>query len=554
MSIQIGRASSAGPKTTGHLQAGREAYRNRAWGDAYEALSRADSDSPLSNDDLWHLAITATLVGRDHTTFVMLERLHHAYVEAGEDLPAARAAFWQGLQLLGLGDVGQASGWIGRAEALIGGRDCVEKGYILVPAIHRLVASRDFDGARKLAAQALAIGDRFADADLQGLARSLLGRALVRDGQIAQGVAILDQAMVGAMSDSQSPVVTGIIYCSVIADCQIIYALDRAREWTSVLSNWCAAQPQLAAFSGTCLVHRAEVMQLSGAWSEAIAETERALARLSRTADPEATAAAFYQQAEVHRLRGEFALANEAYRSASQAGGDPQPGLALLRLAEGRVEAAANAIRRALDGAKDPLNRARLLPAYVEITLAAEDGDQARVAAGELREIAARYDTEVLTAMAAHADGAVRLAEGDPSSAVAPLRRSFAAWQRVGAPCLAARIRVLLGFAYQALNDEDGAALEFEAARAVFEGLGAGPDLQRLAMLGGKEAKPPRNLTKRELEVLKQVAAGKTNRAIAVELALSEKTIDRHVSNIFVKLDVRSRTAAAAFAHEHHLV
>jgi DNA-binding CsgD family transcriptional regulator len=545
---------TARSKLVSDLKAGREAYRRRAWRDAYEALSLADAASPLDNDDLTRLATAAALVGRDDQMLIALERLYHALLSNGEDLLAARMAFWLGVRLLGLGDLGQATGWFARAEHIVGNRDCAERGYLLIPAIDRLVSARDFDREAGLVDQALAIGDRFADGELSALARMLSGRVLVRRGHIAEGLAMLDQAMVCATSDDLSPVVTGIVYCSVIADCQIVHALDRAREWTTALANWCEAQPQLVAFSGTCLVHRAEVMQLSGAWSDAVTEARRALERLSPTADPVATAAAFYQEAEVHRLRGEVISAEKAYRKASEAGGDPQPGLALLRLVEGRIQTAANSIRRALGGQSDPLQRARLLPAYTEIMLAGDQRDAARAAASELGMIAKEYGTEVLSALSAHADGAVRLSDGDANGAVPLLGLSFAIWQRMAAPYLAARIRVLIGLAYRALGDEDGATLEFEAARNAFEELGARPDLDRLAVLTGIRPKLQHDLTKRELQVLKLVAAGKTNRVIAAELTLSEKTIDRHVSNILVKLGVHSRTAAAAFAYEHNLV
>jgi len=297
-----------------------------------------------------------------------------------------------------------------------------------------------------------------------------------------------------------------------------------------------------------------EILQIEGAWSEAIAEAERASSRLSPQIDPQAAAAAFYQKGEVLRLRGWLDESEKAFLESSRVGGDPQPGLALLRLAQCRREDAAASIRRAITVMAGRLHRARVLPAAVEIMLAVGDIKAAKQSADELRALATDYDTDVLTAMAAHAVGAVSLAEGAAAVAVEPLRQASTIWQRLGAPYLAARPRVLIGLACRALGDEDGAKVELLAARSVFTKLGAAPDVDRVdALIGGKHERRG-DLTTRELEVLLKVAAGKTNKAIAAELSLSEKTVDRHVSNIYNKLDVPSRAAATAYAYEHGLL
>ena len=360
--------------------------------------------------------------------------------------------------------------------------------------------------------------------------------------------------MVAVIAGELSPIMTGLIYCSVIDGCRQVYAVDRAREWTDALAQWCAGQPQLVSFTGTCLVHRAEIMQMSGAWRDAIEEARRAC-DVSRGSEQPAPAAAYYQQAEVHRLRGEFAEAEESYRHASRQGCEPLPGLALLRLAQGRTEAAAAAISRALGTTTDRLQRTKLLPACVEIMLASGDLASARAACGELSESADRFQTPALQAMAAQAAGAVALGADDFRSALPALRRAFELWLQVEAPYLAARTRELIGLACRGLEDEDGASLELAAAREAFETLGAAPDIARIdravpfsPALGGS------GLTPRELEVLRLVAAGEPNKVIAAELCLSEKTIDRHLSNIFGKLGVSSRTAAAAWAYRHKLV
>jgi DNA-binding CsgD family transcriptional regulator len=357
--------------------------------------------------------------------------------------------------------------------------------------------------------------------------------------------------MVVVSAGSLSPLMTGLTYCSVIDGCQQVYALGRAREWTSALAKWCDERPQMVAFTGVCLAHRAEIMQMHGAWEDAIREAARACERCAQVANRTAGAAAFYQRAEVHRLRGEFPAAEEAYRQASQWGWEPQPGLALLRVAQGRPDAAAAAMRRALRAATGRTQRARLLPAHVEVMLSVDDLDEARAACRELEDIARCFGSGVLDAMAAQARGAIALAEGDAAAALGPLRDAWRTWQEAQIPYLAARARHLIGSACRALGDEDGAKLELAAARAAFEQLGAAPELARIDSLD--EARPHR-LTPRELQVLRLVAAGKTNKAIAGELSLSEKTVDRHLSNIFTKLDVPSRAAATAYAYQHRLM
>jgi DNA-binding CsgD family transcriptional regulator len=529
---------------------GRSAYQRRAWADAYDALSQAGAT--LEADDVERLAWSAQLSGRDEATIEALERLHQLRLDAGEPLRAARAAFWVAMRAFSLGDAARASGWLARAQRLVDKEgDCVERGYLKLPAVLRFTAAGDLTAARTVAAEAAEIGDRHKDGDLSALARCFEGRALIRQGRLADGLPLLDEAMLAVTGGQLSPVVTGLIYCSVIAACQQSYALDRAREWTAALSGWCEAQPQLVSFAGACLVHRSEIMQLGGAWPEAIEEARRASTRFARASDGEA-GNAFYQQGELHRLRGDLAAAEEAYTLASERGRDPQPGLALLRLAQGRVGVAAAATRRLLSATSDPLQRTRFLPAHVEIMLAAGDLGEARRAAGELGQLARSLGMELLGAMADHAHGAVLLGEGDAGGAIDPLRRAQEVWQRVGAPYLGARIRVLVARAVQTLGDSDGAALELDAAKKIFTQLGAAPDLEATA--APAPALATHGLSARELEVLRLVAAGKSNKEIASALFLSVKTVDRHVSNIFVKLDVPSRAAATAWAYRHGLV
>jgi DNA-binding CsgD family transcriptional regulator len=539
------------------LGRGRKSYARRAWMEAYKSLSHADQAAPLGAEDLALLATSAYMLGRDDEYVSGLERAHHAYLGSGEAMRAARCAFWVGMNLALRGEMGRATGWLGRAQRLVEreGRDCVERGYLLLPLMFEHEATGDYEGAAATAADAAGIGERFGDADLFALAVHSQGILLLKQGRVVEGLGLLDEAMVAVTAGELSPIVSGFVYCGVIMGCQEAYELRRAQEWTAALTRWCEEQPDMVSFTGTCLVHRAEIMQLHGAWPDALEEARRAGQRLAQVRNQSGAAQAFYRQGEVHRLQGRFTAAEEAYREASRSGWEPQPGLALLRLAQGNGDAAAAAIRRAVGETTEPLKRARLLPAYVEIMLAVGDAQEAHSACGELEEISARYDRSMLGAMVAYAEGAVDLAEGDARAALLTLRRAWQVWRDLEVPYEAARVRVLVGLACSVLGDDDTAALELEAARGVFAQLGAVPDLARVDSLTRRvRSIDAHGLTPRELQVLRLVAAGATNKVIAAELVLSERTVDRHVSNIFTKLGVSSRTAATAYAYDHQLI
>jgi DNA-binding CsgD family transcriptional regulator len=541
---------------------GRSAYQRRAWGDAFEALSAAHAKEPLDADDVERLAWAAVLSGHDQASLQAFERLHDLRLGADDAPRAARAALWLGLRLMSFGEPARGSGWLARAQRLAdqGPPDSVERGYVLLPVVFRASAAGDHEAGRAAAAQAAKIGERHRDSDLIALARSFEGRALMRQGRLVEGLPLLDEAMLAVTSGQLSPLVTGLIYCGAIAACQQSYAHDRAREWTAALHGWCEAQPQMATFAGACLVHRSEIMQLGGAWPQALEEARRAATHLTRTNDVEA-GNAFYQEGELHRLAGQLAEAEQAYTRASERARDPQPGFALLRMAQGRLDVAEAAMRRVLAATSDPLKRTRYLPAHVEIMLASGDLEEARRASEELAALAEQFGMELLGAAAEHARGAVALTAGDARGAIEPLRRAQEIWLRAGAPYLAARARLLVGKACQALGDRDGALLERDGARKVFVQLGAAPDVaaaDALAAPAGPgtapEAADTHGLSARELEVLRLVAAGKTNKEIARQLFVSERTVDRHVSNIFVKLEVPTRAAATAWAYRSGLM
>ena len=539
---------------TPDLERGLRALRERNWERAHEAFAKADELAPLPVDALERMADVAYLVGHDNQHEALLERAHAAHRERGDDVAAARCAFWIALMQLFRGEAGHAAGWLARAQRLLGDRDCAEQGYLLLPAAERQLKQDRADAAIVAASRATAIGERFGDRDLVAIARHLHGRALLHEERIEEGLTLLDEVMVAVTTGELSPIVTGLLYCSVIDACQRAWALDRAGEWTSALNQWCDAQPGLVAFTSACLVRRSEILQMRGAWPEALREAQRACERVAHLAERRPPAAALYQQAEVHRLRGHFDEAEEIYGKASAGGWDPQPGLALLRVAQGDTDRAVQAITRALAAAGDPAERSRLLPAHVEIMLAAGDVKRARTSVKELEDMAARFGASALRAMAAQLRGHVQLAEGDATAAVGSLRQAWQAWEELGACWLAARARALTGQACRALGDDDGAVLELRAARETFERLGARPELERLDALSGTAAAGAAHpLSAREVEVIRLVAAGKTNRAIATELAISDRTVARHLSNIFTKLGLSTRAAAAAWAWQHDL-
>ena len=531
----------------------RGAFERRAWGDAFDQLTAAHREGQLGAEDLERLAVAAYLVGRDDACEEAWIAAHRAWLAGGDVERAAHCAFWQALGLFFRGDLAPAMGWVARGGRLLEERrvESVEQAWLLMlTALPRL-----FEGDAEVLSSFVDAGEtaeRLADPDATIFARLCRGYALILQGETGEGMALLDEVMVSVTAGEAAPILVGIAYCQVIALCHVVFDLRRAREWTEALTRWCDSQPDLVSFRGHCLVHRCEIFQLEGAWTKALDSARHACELLAGPPAWDVLGSAYYQLAEIQRLRGEFAEAEDSYRRASQAGRDPEPGLSLLRMAQGRLDLALPAIRRALEEAEDPGARSRLLPACVELMLEAEDLAAARAAADELAGIAAQVAAPYLNALATDASGAVLLAEGDPRAALAKLREAHRSWRELEAPHQAAGVRVLIGVACRELGDGASAELEFEAAANVLDELGAAPDLERLARLVGSPR--PGGLSPRECEVLTLVAAGKTNRAIATELVISEKTVARHVSNIFAKLGLSSRAEATAYAFKHSLV
>jgi DNA-binding CsgD family transcriptional regulator len=450
-----------------------------------------------------------------------------------------------------------AMGWIARGRRVLeeSGEACAEEGWLLLLTGLPIMFQGDPTSAMTNFEQALEIATRFGDADLITFARLAYAQTLCMTGNATGGIELLDEVMVAVIAGEVSPIISGIVYCATIMVCNMMFDLRRAREWTAALTRWTESQPDLVPYRGACLVHRCEVFQLQGAWPRALASAQQATAWLAGPPPWDTLGYAHYEVGEIQRLRGAFVEAEESYRTASQHGHEPEPGLSLLRLEQGRIDVAAAAIRRVLDETHDPSTRPKVLEAHVHIMLGAGDLTSARASAEELQQIASFVRAPYLDALAADTAGRVLLAEGEARAALTKLREARTAWHDLDAPHHAARVRVPIALACRELGDEGTAEMELDAARVAFEELGAAADLARLRDLtGAADTTTAGGLSPREVEVLRLVAAGNTNRAIAKELVVSEKTVARHVSNIFAKLGVPSRAAATAYAYEHGLV
>ena len=540
----------------GGSERGRELFEQRAWAEAFTELARADGVARLTAaGDLDRLAIAAHLSGRSDEAVRAWERAHQAWL-AAEELPrSARSAFWLAFALVNRGELARGGGWVQRARRILdrAGLDCVEQGYLAYCAALRSAMEGELVGGIAGFGEAARLGDRFGSSELTALARVGLGRCLIHTGDSGSGLAMLDEAMAMVGTEDVGPTAVGDLYCTAIEGCQEVFDVRRAQEWTEALHRWCTAQPELVLYRGQCLVHRAELMLLGGLWSEALREVERACERLSQPRSQPALGSAFYVRGELHRLQGRLAEAEAAYGQASSYGHEPQPGLAQLWLARAEVPTPS----RPSDGGWRRPDRREYRGRGCSVRSSRSRWPwatypAARSAADELASIASTWSSPYVDAVAAYATGTVLLAEGEPGPALRSLRRAHTGWVELDAPHGAAHARRLVGLACRALGDERSAEQELASARAELARLGAatgpsvhdavGPDAQ----VGG--------LTSREVEVLAELATGKSNRDIAAALFISEKTVATHASSILRKLQVSSRGAANAYAHEHGLV
>ncbi len=448
------------------LDRGRTSFREHQWADALACLRRADVATGLGPDDLERLAIAARLTGADLESDDAWGRAHAGHLAAGTSDGAARGAFWLGFDLLLRGDGARAAGWLGRARRVLSDRglDCVEVGYLLVPTGIAQLSDGDLEGALVTYERVVEVGGRFGDPDLVALGLMGTGEVRIHGGDVAAGMALLDESMVGVTAGEVSPLMAGLVYCAVIDACHEAADLRRSQEWTEALTRWCASQPDLVRYRGQCLVHRVELMAWKGEWDDALGEVVAACEALEGQA---AVGAALYQAAEIHRLRGEHDQAEDGYRRASRAGRTAQPGLALLRLDQGRVEAAAAAIRCALPGAQSPMARTTVTAAAIEILLSAGDLPEARAASAELDRQAERLDSPMVRATAASQRTVILLAEEEPAAALASAHVAVDGWRRLGVPYELARATARRGLAHRSLGDEDSADVDLDAARRV---------------------------------------------------------------------------------------
>ncbi|MGR0219797.1 response regulator transcription factor [Agromyces sp. ZXT2-6] len=535
--------------------AGRRAAAELRWADAFESLARVDATVGLPPHDLETLSTAALLRGEPTAAVDARSRAFDAYLSEGDASGAWRCAGWIALNSIELGDFSQSLAWAakGMRVADMAGASMSEAGVVrLAPALAQLVSGDPASAVPKLR-EALDLADRIGNHDLGAAAALALGKCVIQVDGPAAAFPAYDRAMASVAAGTVAPDFAGVIASAVIGDAFMAFDLDRAVTWIGTFERWCGAQPQLLTFTGELHAHRSALLQLRGDWAQASAAAELAMAR-HRAGDFRAVYGAPYQFAELARLRGAFHSAEESYRRAGASGWAPQPGRALLHVAMGRIAEAQVEIRRDSASA-DPFIRRFLLPSVVEVEAAAGDAAAARRAAEEFRAGAASagaMDTTMDAAVAATADARAHLAGGALDDALAAGRAAIEAWTGIGAPYERARARVVVGRTLVALGDAPAADEEFAAARAAFLALDAEPDLAALAEL----ADPGRGgvLTAREVEVLRLVSTGLTNRGIAERLTLSEKTVARHLSNIFGKLGLASRAAATAYAYEHGLV
>jgi ATP/maltotriose-dependent transcriptional regulator MalT len=541
------------PEPIAGIDRARDAARRESWAEAYEALNLLDP-SDFEPMDLEAFADAAWWLSKTEESIAFRQRAHGGYAAAGEEMKAATMATRLSVEHFIRGEPAVGAGWLMRAQQHAQ-RVPESAGHGLLLVVEATVArfSGDLDRAMTLADRATELGRRFGDPDVIAMATHTRGLLLIAVGQVPQGLALLDEAMTSVVAGELSSYFTGIVYCNVIGACLELADIGRASQWSEAARAWCDSLPPESPFPGMCRINRAEVARLQGAWTEAEAEATRASVELLRF-DPMAAAQAFYETGEIRRRIGNVAGAEECFTRAREIGFEPQPGLALLRFDQGKVEAAATALRIAVTGESDSrLHRARLLAAQVDVSLAMPDLDTASAATDQVEALARDVGTPILDATAATARGALQLAQQDASAALDTLRHACATWQELRLPYEAARARVLFGLALREAHDEDGAQLELGAAVSAFERLGAAPDARAAAAFLPRKETLPRGLTAREAEVLRLVAAGRTNRDIATELVISEHTVARHLQNMFAKLGVSSRSAATAFAFEHGL-
>lgn len=522
------------------------------WRAIHDELARREPSS-LTGHELDRLGESLFWLDRPDDSIAVLGRAFTAHLADGDHVGAAMSAWQLFYDHALIGETALANGWFERARRQAAHDErSVAAGFLAVAESDLAGWSGALEDAVRHAERAVALGHATRSPDLLAMALQAKGRAMVAGGRLDEGIAALDEAMVAVVNGELAPLFTGWAFCNALSTCHDLADLHRAVQWTDAAMRWCDGLRDGRLYPGICRLHVVELATLRGTWEAATVMARKACEELT-SHDPRYAGDAYYLSGELHRMAGELDLAEEAFARAHQLGRVPQPGLARVRLAEGRSAAAVRGLQSELESDPwAPMRRIELLGALAEAHLAADDVDAATAAAEEMRRIAGACGSDYLGALATMTEADVLLARRDGVAACRRAGAAAAQFRALGLPYDEARARVLRGAAARLVADDDTARLEFAAAREAFRRLGADPDARRVTALIGEA--PASGLSSRELDVLRLVARGGTNKEIAAELFVSEHTVARHLSNIYTKLGVTSRSAATAFGYEHELI
>ncbi|MFN2389320.1 MAG: LuxR C-terminal-related transcriptional regulator [Actinomycetota bacterium] len=541
-------------RSSTEIVAARDAARRKAWAEAAE-LFRSIPAQALGASDVELLADCEWWLCRLTDSMATRQRAYQAYAGSGDHPRAAYNAWFLAYDYLSIGETSIGVGWLERARRQIEDHpECVEHAYLAIADAHEAEGRGDWARASELAQKARDLGERFGDRDVATVALQTLGRELIGAGQVAEGLRLLDEAMTSVIAGELGDFCTGWVYCNVLIACLELGEVARAAEWSDAATRWCESLSASTPYNGLCRVYRVGVLSLRGALTDAEREAHKASEELKAFV-PAAASAAWYEIGEIRRRRGDLEGAEEGFTRAHELGADPQPGLALVRLAQGRLDAAQAGLNTSLGTeGSNRLARTRLLAAQVQVALARRDSPRAAQAARELRSMASEYGSSFLEAHADLAEGMIAVALGKGIDALGALQRAWHSWQQLRLPYEAGLTRAFMAHAARSAGDVERAELEEKAALSSFEELGSTVDPFDLVGTVGGPQQLPGGLSPREAQVLRNVAVGKTNRQIATELVISEHTVARHLSNIFAKLGLPSRSAATAYAMENGLV